>query len=521
VKIHIVQKGDTLRKIAQKYGVDFEELKKMNAHLSNPDMIMPGMKIKVPSGGVPVRKEVQKKETKINIAPKKEAPKQEHPYAEQKPFISFDIEEEIVPKEVKEIPKEMPKAEVAPKEVPKAPAAEAVPKEVPKAPAAETIPKETAPEAPKTSDKEDIKDLQKADSVSPLIDAVPPFNPQVNINNHVMPNVLPNMPTLPPKPANILPEIMKQEPDIESPVEEKPDVKEPNLEQPPEMPKLPYIPPMPQNIFAEQPVQALQNIQPCVPVTLVMPEYGFNYQPIAMAPIDFQPMYPNQPMPGIAEHMDESIDYMPEMPNVPPNVAEAEANQQAPADVFPASNIPPMPQYNPSQVNPYANCVPITPVMPGYGFNPPIYYQPYAPAAPYGYGQPMTQGYSMPMQPTPGAFSPQQGAIPFQPAPSAFSPQQGAIPFQPAPSAFSPQQGAIPFQPVPSTFPGQQPAAPMPEMGGFPGQQTAMPMNNPTQAPPPYYPPTRPYAYSPIAPSTPASPFFMMPEYGESSEYED
>lgn len=91
VKIHIVQKGDTLWKIAQKYDVNFEELKQMNAHLSNPDMIMPGMKIKVPAESVPVKKkEMPKKEAvqpyidksekpkavmKEQPAPKKEAPK--------------------------------------------------------------------------------------------------------------------------------------------------------------------------------------------------------------------------------------------------------------------------------------------------------------------------------------------------------------------------------------------------------------------------------------------------------------
>lgn len=57
MKIHIVQKGDSLLKIAEKYGVDIEEVKKLNTQLSNPDLIMPGMKIKVPSEGVPVRKE--------------------------------------------------------------------------------------------------------------------------------------------------------------------------------------------------------------------------------------------------------------------------------------------------------------------------------------------------------------------------------------------------------------------------------------------------------------------------------
>ncbi|KHE70325.1 hypothetical protein LD39_11745 [Halobacillus sp. BBL2006] len=74
VRIHIVQKGDTLWKIAKKYGVDFEELKSVNTQLSNPDMIMPGMKIKVPQGTKQVKKEMPKKEM-----PKKEMPKKEMP----------------------------------------------------------------------------------------------------------------------------------------------------------------------------------------------------------------------------------------------------------------------------------------------------------------------------------------------------------------------------------------------------------------------------------------------------------
>ncbi|PEE19760.1 peptigoglycan-binding protein LysM, partial [Bacillus cereus] len=57
MKIHIVQKGDTLWKIAKKYGVDFDTLKKTNTQLSNPDLIMPGMKIKVPSNGVHVKQQ--------------------------------------------------------------------------------------------------------------------------------------------------------------------------------------------------------------------------------------------------------------------------------------------------------------------------------------------------------------------------------------------------------------------------------------------------------------------------------
>ncbi|AIF45382.1 SafA/ExsA family spore coat assembly protein [Virgibacillus sp. SK37] len=63
MKIHIVQKGDTLWEISKKYGVDFEEVKKLNSHLSSPDMIMPGMKIKIPSSSKTVKKtQMPKKE---------------------------------------------------------------------------------------------------------------------------------------------------------------------------------------------------------------------------------------------------------------------------------------------------------------------------------------------------------------------------------------------------------------------------------------------------------------------------
>ncbi|MGO5011335.1 SafA/ExsA family spore coat assembly protein [Niallia sp. Sow4_A1] len=106
MKIHIVQKGDTLWKIAKKYGVNFEELKALNSQLSNTDMIMPGMKIKVPTSGGNIKKEAPimgtKKEMPIAMEPiVKEAPKKEMP--------------------IKEMPKkEMPKKE-APKEKPYTP----------------------------------------------------------------------------------------------------------------------------------------------------------------------------------------------------------------------------------------------------------------------------------------------------------------------------------------------------------------------------------------------------------------
>ncbi|MFO6496485.1 MULTISPECIES: SafA/ExsA family spore coat assembly protein [Bacillus] len=97
MKIHIVQKGDTLEKIAERYEVDFQELKKLNSQLSNPDLIMPGMKIKVPSGGVPVKKEEQP-------SIRKEFPKkQEHPFAKEKPKVKLDVED-TKPKEKPSVP---------------------------------------------------------------------------------------------------------------------------------------------------------------------------------------------------------------------------------------------------------------------------------------------------------------------------------------------------------------------------------------------------------------------------------
>ncbi|WP_181349706.1 SafA/ExsA family spore coat assembly protein [Thalassobacillus sp. CUG 92003] len=108
MRIHIVQKGDTLWKISQKYGVNFEELKKVNSHLSNPDMIMPGMKIKVPQ---------QKKQVKKEAPKAKEMPKHpsQKPYKDTSPKPIPVVKEDEKPKKPKEQPKEMPKEKPAEK----------------------------------------------------------------------------------------------------------------------------------------------------------------------------------------------------------------------------------------------------------------------------------------------------------------------------------------------------------------------------------------------------------------------
>ncbi|MDV6377206.1 LysM domain-containing protein [Sporosarcina sp. GW1-11] len=62
MEVHIVVKGDTLWKIARQYNIPFEELKRVNAHLANPDYIVPGMKIFLPMDKKkPIRKGEQSK----------------------------------------------------------------------------------------------------------------------------------------------------------------------------------------------------------------------------------------------------------------------------------------------------------------------------------------------------------------------------------------------------------------------------------------------------------------------------
>ncbi|WP_281417506.1 SafA/ExsA family spore coat assembly protein [Lentibacillus saliphilus] len=120
LKIHVVQKGDTLWEIAEKYGVSYEELKQLNTQLSNPDMIMPGMKIKVPSSSKAVK---TKQMTKIEPSAKK-------PYKPMspKPMPVIQEDDHEKPKKVKvEMPKPpIPKPPMPPK--PPQPKPEAQPK---------------------------------------------------------------------------------------------------------------------------------------------------------------------------------------------------------------------------------------------------------------------------------------------------------------------------------------------------------------------------------------------------------
>ncbi|MFB5164948.1 SafA/ExsA family spore coat assembly protein [Parageobacillus toebii] len=385
MKIHIVQKGDTLWKIAQKYGVDFEHLKKMNGHLSNPDMIMPGMKIKVPTAGVPVKKEAPKKETKINLAPKKEE-NIEHPYAHTKPFASVNIEAEFSEPIKEEKVNKAPKAVV--NEAPKAPI-----KETPKAP---------MNEGPK-SDNAALGSEKKQFNIPPLSHTIPPVTSNVNIN---FSNAISNVPPIPPKPENILPGIMKQE--LESPAEAEA-VEEKELasdDTPPELPKAPYVPMMQQPYAMGGAPVAPMPPQPCGPVTPILPGAGHYFPPMPTMPVNY-PTYlqPStygdaesgyHPFPGIEESGSESG----EVPLMPGHTSPT---------VNPASaNMPPFPSYSPASSYPIMPCAPILPVMQGYGWHPAFY--PYMPPASYGYYPPAA--------PAPYPYPAAGTAYPFTQAPT-------------------------------------------------------------------------------------------------------
>ncbi|WP_165769125.1 SafA/ExsA family spore coat assembly protein [Virgibacillus profundi] len=103
MKIHIVKKGDTLWEISKSYGVDFEQVKQLNSHLATPDMIMPGMKIKIPSSSKTVKKEsMAVKETK------KEAVKQPYKDTSPKPLPVIKEDDKEKPKPVKPEMPQMP-----------------------------------------------------------------------------------------------------------------------------------------------------------------------------------------------------------------------------------------------------------------------------------------------------------------------------------------------------------------------------------------------------------------------------
>lgn len=262
VKIHIVQKGDTLWKIAQKYGVDFNELKHVNTQLSNPDMIMPGMKIKIPTGSVPVKKQgnpYTKEEVSFSHLVPKEMPKQVSPV--QMPLPT------PVPVAPKEMPQQIIPTPVVPKEMP---VPQSIPKEVPK-------------EAPIVQ----LPPMPPMPIEQPEID----YNIEQNMYNYTF-----NIPTFPTMPQK------------EAPVKEMPEVVAGvSTEEPVAPPTMPA-----------QPMPQAPASYPCVPMTGLMPGTGlpFGYQPMPCPPFPCPPVaVPYGMQPGM--YNPAGFGAMPEMQGTP------------------------------------------------------------------------------------------------------------------------------------------------------------------------------------------------------------
>lgn len=62
-KIHIVESGESLWKIAKQYGVDLDELIEANPPIDDPDKIYPGDQIHIPGEGMDEIEEIQAKQT--------------------------------------------------------------------------------------------------------------------------------------------------------------------------------------------------------------------------------------------------------------------------------------------------------------------------------------------------------------------------------------------------------------------------------------------------------------------------
>jgi len=101
--VHVVQRGDTLWKIAKQYGVSFDEVKRLNAHLANPDYVVPGMKIFVPEQSAKVQGTM------------------EHPYNNDRPVKNNKEEYTIqpAPKPTQAAPQNVPPPLPVPQSVPK------------------------------------------------------------------------------------------------------------------------------------------------------------------------------------------------------------------------------------------------------------------------------------------------------------------------------------------------------------------------------------------------------------------
>ncbi|UTR07834.1 LysM domain-containing protein [Alkalihalobacillus sp. LMS6] len=117
MRIHIVQKGETVGKLADKYDLSAKQIKQANHTITNPEMLMPGMKVKIPSPTVAVRKEkTVKKEEKPVTSKKEKIQPLKNPKTNASEIQTFDV-----PKTLEAPPKTEKKYQSEPKPLPPKP----------------------------------------------------------------------------------------------------------------------------------------------------------------------------------------------------------------------------------------------------------------------------------------------------------------------------------------------------------------------------------------------------------------
>lgn len=555
MKIHIVQKGDTLWKIAKKYGVNFEELKKMNTQLSNPDMIMPGMKIKVPGTGGTIKKEAPG--VNVNMGAKKEMP------------IATPPKE--VPK--KEVPiKEAPVIETPVQQLPPTPA----PIEVPTKPFIPKMPKPIIPEI-------DINNYYMMNMANMSVQQPP--KPVKPVEQQPMMKPVEHKPIQQPKPVKPVEQPIQQQPKPVKPVQHKP-IQQPIMkpveqQMKPIQQALPQLPPKPVNILP--PVKPITEQSPAgmeSESSVHTHKGGYNQQMYPYQPNLYYPMsqgmpgvgyaggYPQQAMPmyqgGAMPMQQMPMQQMPHygMPGVESPVYEESSSWHMPMQQMPHTNpayiqpthaqmpapvmgieqmgqhqLPLQPTYaapavQPAYGYPQAPCppypeymVPVSPVMPGSGFCGPMPYE----YPPMGMGvMPQVQGVM--------TETPEMAQMPLMPTQSQMplSPTQSQMPIMPSQSQMpiSPAQSQMPLSPA--TMPkavkgvgadcgcdggmGMMPYGHGYDMGAVPAPAPApmygMPYGQPMQMgyPQPAY--MNPYGYGPMG----GAAFGMPRSFEESSE---
>lgn len=66
LKIYLAKKGDTFLKVAEDFNVDIDILTQVNSQIAEPEMLMPGMKIKIPQKRKQVKNDLNKTIDKNN-----------------------------------------------------------------------------------------------------------------------------------------------------------------------------------------------------------------------------------------------------------------------------------------------------------------------------------------------------------------------------------------------------------------------------------------------------------------------